>query len=170
MNKTDLDYMAIALRQGETALANGDFPVGCVIVCGDDIVATGLRKNSSLESLNEIDHAEMVALREFSSKPDRFEKKNAVLYCTLEPCLMCYAAIMLSGIKTIVYAYEDVMGGGTSVDFSGHAPLYSEAGMTIIPGVMRAESLDLFIRFFENPDNRYWTESLLETYTLSQKK
>ena len=162
-------YMTIALKQAEETLGNGEFPVGCVIVSGDTVVATGVRKNSSEASLNEIDHAEIVALREFSGKSEPADKTDAVLFCTLEPCLMCYAAIMLSGIRTIVYAYEDVMGGGTSVDLSGLAPLYSEADMTIVPDVIRTGSLDLFIRFFENPENRYWSNSLLEKYTLSQK-
>ena len=162
-------YMTIALRQAEEALGKGEFPVGCVIVCGDAVVATGVRQNSSEALLNEIDHAEIIALREFSGKSGPADKTEAVLFCTLEPCLMCYAAIMLSGIRTIVYAYEDVMGGGTSVDLSGLAPLYSKADMAIVPDVMRTGSLHLFIRFFENPENRYWSNSLLEKYTLSQK-
>ncbi len=161
-------YMTIALEQAVEAFEKGEFPVGCVIVAGGRVVATGKRVNSS-GSINEVDHAEVVALREFSEKKVHVDKEDVVLYCTLEPCLMCYAAIMLSGIKTVVYAYEDVMGGGTSVDLSESAPLYSEAGMTIVSGILRAESLGLFIRFFENPENRYWKDSLLEEHTLSQK-
>ncbi len=162
-------YMAVALEHAEEALDKGEFPVGCVVVHEENVVATGMRKNSIPDALNEIDHAEMVALREFALNDTITDKDNAVLFCTLEPCLMCYAAIMLSGIKTIVYAYEDVMGGGTSADLSELAPLYSTSGIAVVPDVMRVESLELFIRFFENPANGYWKESLLEKYTLSQQ-
>ena len=61
---------------------------------------------------------------------------------------MCFSAIMLSGIGRIVYAYEDVMGGGTGCDRSTLAPLYRNAPLTVVAGVLRERSLVLFQRFF----------------------
>jgi tRNA(adenine34) deaminase len=46
--------------------------------------------------------------------PD-IDRSTVTMYCTMEPCLMCFSAILLSGIGRIVYAYEDVMGGGPDV-------------------------------------------------------
>ncbi len=160
-------YMGVAIKQAGIAFEAGDFPVGCVIVYEDKVIATGKRQNSTKDAVNEIDHAEMAALREFFRYPKSINKENAMLFCTLEPCLMCYAAILLSGIGTIVYAYEDVMGGGTSCDLSSLTPLYAEATINIISGVLRNESLDLFVKFFKNPENNYWKNSFLEKYTLS---
>ncbi len=160
-------YMGVAIKQAELAFVAGDFPVGCVIVYENKVIATGVRQNSTKDAANEIDHAEIVALREFSRYPKSINKEKAMLFCTLEPCLMCYAAILLSGIGTIVYAYEDAMGGGTSCDISSLTPLYAEAAINITSGVLRNESLDLFIKFFKNPGNRYWKNSFLEKYTLS---
>ena len=81
---------------------------------------------------------------------------------------MCYAAINLSGIRTLVIAYEDVMGGGTGLDRRDLAPLYRDAQMTIVPNVLRKKSLDLFHNFFNKDANLYWKDSLLESYTLDQ--
>jgi len=81
---------------------------------------------------------------------------------------MCFSAIVLSGIGRIVYAYEDVMGGGTGCDLSGLPPLYRNAKLTVISGVMRANSLLLFQRFFADSGNPYWADSLLSRYTLDQ--
>ena len=60
------------------------------------------------------------------------------------------------------------MGGGTHCDLSQLPPLYSDTPISIVPGIMRAESLDLFKKFFSNPDNAYWQNSQLAAYTLAQ--
>ena len=81
---------------------------------------------------------------------------------------MCYAALILAGIGKIVYAYEDVMGGGSACDLSSLTPLYKNSSITVVADVMRTESLKLFKAFFSNPDHSYWKDSLLATYTLGQ--
>ncbi len=168
-----LYYMGQALKLAETALSEGEFPVGCLLVYREQVVAEGVRTGTSLPATNalanEIDHAEMVALRKFYKMGTPVDPGQATLYCTMEPCLMCYAAILLSGIGTIVYAYEDVMGGGTKCDRHLLAPLYRERSIDIIPHILRDESLSLFKAFFENEDNDYWKNSLLARYTLAQK-
>ncbi len=160
-------YMKEALAQAALALDEGEFPVGCVIVHKGVVEVTARRSHSSSDAVNEIDHAEITALRQISGIIPHDERKETVIYSTMEPCLMCYAAIMLSGIRHIVYAFEDAMGGGTSCDLKGLAPLYSSLNMFITPHVLRKESLELFKRFFLLPENRYWKGSYLEQYTLS---
>lgn len=162
--------MKKALGLAKTAMNAGEFPVGCVIVDGEKVIASGFRTGTAHKgSTNEIDHAEMLALRKLSHvKPDGDQSKT-VLFCTMEPCLMCFGAILLSGIRTIVYAYEDVMGGGTNMDFSGLSPFYKDIQITIVPHILRAESLSLFQTYFSNPENSYWKGSLLEQYTMKQR-
>ena len=82
---------------------------------------------------------------------------------------MCFGATLLSGIRTIVYAYEDAMGGGTHVNLSELSPFYKDINIKIIPHILRKESLKLFQTYFSNPENTYWKGSLLEQYTLNQK-
>jgi tRNA(adenine34) deaminase len=118
--------------------------------------------------MNETDHAEMVALRALDRGLTMPPREEMILYSTMEPCLMCFAAILLSRIGRIVYAFEDVMGGGTGVELGGLSPLYRDAQVSVTGGVLRGESLRLFKAFFSDPRNGYWRGSLLERYTLSQ--
>jgi tRNA(adenine34) deaminase len=81
---------------------------------------------------------------------------------------MCYGALIISGIGEIVYAYEDVMGGGTSCDLSILTPLYKNSRISLIPNILRSESLKLFKSYFSNADTNYLQGSLLEKFTCSQ--
>jgi len=161
-------FMSKALEEAKIALSQGEFPVGCVIVYRGKIVASGKRKFSKGAFLNEIDHAEMVALKCLSELGQAVDSSKATLFCTMEPCLMCLGAIMLSGIRQVVYAYEDIMGGGTNCDLARLSPLYSRDPIKIVAHVSREKSLALFKTYFSDPKNTYWQDSLLARYTLNQ--
>ena len=129
------EYMAMALEQAQDAFEKGEFPVGCVIVENGKVIARGGRcgTGSKMRIASEIDHAEIRALKSLEVSQIRFDPEKTALYATMEPCLMCYGAIILSGIRTIVYAYEDAMGGGTGCSFENMPPLYknSRINMTL---------------------------------------
>ncbi|MEW6291096.1 MAG: nucleoside deaminase [Thermodesulfobacteriota bacterium] len=161
-------FMQQALQEARHALAENEFPVGCVLVCDNKVVARGSRVNSGAQGRNELDHAEMVALRNLITTWPDINPARLTAYCTMEPCLMCYAALLLSQIPTIIYAYEDAMGGGTRLSPAGLTPLYRQAKIEVIPHVLRSESLELFKQFFLNPEHSYWQDSYLAQYTLSQ--
>ncbi len=163
-------YMEFALKEAEKALAMGEFPVGCIIVRQDRIISAGSRTGTSseLDRVSEIDHAEIRALKNIDNADIKFHPDSTVLFSTMEPCLMCFSAIILSGIKKIVYAYEDPMGGGTQCDLAQLSPLYRESGIVVTSGVLREKSLALFKKFFKKEGNLYWKNSLLERYTLNQ--
>jgi tRNA(adenine34) deaminase len=162
------NFMGKALELAGGALERGEFPVGCVMVHQDNILVTGVRKGTIANDRNELDHAEMVALRRLTELEKPINHEEVTVFCTMEPCLMCYAALILAGIGKIVYAYEDVMGGGSSCDLARLKPLYKNSPITVVADVMRRESLEMFQAFFSNPDNSYWKNSLLAEYTLAQ--
>ncbi len=116
----DARYMSLALEQAKQALDQGEFPVGCVIADQEKVIARGARTGTAWGGglCSELSHAEINALKKLEDY--RAEGKSIAgdlaLYSTLEPCLMCYAASVLAGIKRIVFAYEDVMGGGSACD------------------------------------------------------
>ena len=161
-------FMSKALDQAEQALNRGEFPVGCVMVCEGRVLATGARHRSKVDEVNEFDHAEMLALRRLLDNEGQIDRDRVTVFTTLEPCLMCYAAMIVNGITRIVYAYEDVMGGGTSLDLKSLTPLY-DVEITIIPHILRKESLNLLRRFFSDPKNDYLRGTLLARYTLNQQ-
>lgn len=161
-------FMLKALEEARQALSMGEFPVGCVMVYENKVLVTGARQYSVPDNQNELEHAEMMALRRFIDLREKIDREKVTLFSTLEPCLMCYAALMLNGIRHIVYAYEDVMGGGTNLDLKRLNPFYRDMKIAVTPHVLRQESLKLFKEFYSNPHNRYLKESLLAKYTLSQ--
>jgi tRNA(adenine34) deaminase len=161
-------FMRLALAEAEYALQRGEFPVGCVITDGDGVIVTGRRENSR-ETPNELDHAEIVALRSLVTGGCTVERGQLIVYSTMEPCLMCFSSLILNGIRTIVYAYEDVMGGGANLPLKVLKPLYAEMEVTIVANILRQQSLALFKTFFSDPKNQYWPDSLLSRYTLAQK-
>lgn len=163
-------YMLIALDQAKEALLQGEFPVGAVFVYRGRVVASGQREHTrrQQEAVNEIDHAEVLALRDFFSEETEIATDELVVYSTMEPCLMCYSTMILNGIRNIVYGYEDVMGGGTNLPLEQLNPLYAEMEVRTTPHVLREQSLELFRQFFSNPENLYWKDSLLANYTLNQ--
>ncbi len=160
-------FMQLALGQAKKAFAAGEFPVGCVFVAHDEVVATGHRQNSAGVELNEVDHAEVVTLRQLLLSRPGFDCSEITLYSTMEPCLMCYTTMLLSGIRRFVWGYEDIMGGGTKLNLTGLAPLYAQMDVDLLPDVLRAECLQLFKDFFQQYS--YWRGSMLERYTLKQK-
>ena len=161
-------FMRAALDEAEKALAEGEFPVGCVLVFENQIVAGGSRLGTCGNGKNEIDHAEMIALRQLTNRYPEAPPSPLTVFSTMEPCLMCLGALLINNVNEIVYAYEDVMGGAANCQLSEVGPLYRDIGLKIKANVMRSESLALFKRFFAKPENSYWQDSLLARYTLDQ--
>jgi len=164
MNHTK--FMNEALAEARLALGAGEFPVGCVLVRDGKIIARGHRCNSRDQARNEIDHAEVSTLRSLLEREVGMDCSRVVAYSTMEPCLMCYSTMLLSGIRHFVYAYEDVMGGGTSLPLERLNPLYADMEVELEGGVLREQSLTLFQQFFRQFS--YWQDSLLSQYTLEQ--
>lgn len=161
-------FMQMALEEAQQALVRKEFPVGCVMVYEDSVLVTGARHHSAPENQNELDHAEMLALRRLVELGGKIDRSKVVVFSTLEPCLMCYAALIVNGIRHIVYAYEDVLGGGTGLELTNLNPFYKEMNVVIVPGILRHGSLGLFNKFFSDPCNDYLKGTLLAEHALRQ--
>ena len=159
-------FMRLALAEASSALEAGDFPVGCVLVKDDQVLASGRRKNSSGNHTNELDHAEVITLKDLIQKKPQYNMEGVTAYSTMEPCLMCYTTLLLSGIRRFIWAYEDVMGGGTNLPLDRLNRLYAKMRVECVPHVLRTESLALFQDFFRRYS--YWEDSDLAHYTLEQ--
>jgi tRNA(adenine34) deaminase len=160
-------FMARAIEEAQQALAMGEFPVGCVMVYENRVLVTGSRRRSTPGKRNELDHAEMLALRRLVDVEEDLEREKVTLFSTLQPCLMCYSALIVNGIRTIVYAYEDVLGGCTELDLKSLTPYYREMKVQVFPGTLRQQSLDLFKGFFSDPHNDYLRGTLLAQHALA---
>jgi len=159
--------MRLALEEAATALGEGEFPVGCVLVEGEEVLVRSRRQNSTGAKANELDHAEVLAVRKLLADHPARDCGKITVYSTMQPCLMCYATLLLSGFRKFVWAYEDIMGGGTDLPLDRLPQLYAGMRTEEVPRVLRAESLALFQQFFRQYD--YWRDSPLARYTLAQE-
>ena len=109
----DKQFMQRAIELARLAEQEGNLPVGAVIVLDAEVVAEG-RSAIWVPRFDATRHAEMEALR---AVPDEvWESAEALcLYTTLEPCLMCFGAILLHRIGRIVYGTSDGYGGASAV-------------------------------------------------------
>ena len=149
----DNQHMSRALENALYAQANGEVPVGAVIVERetDEVVATGYNK-VEVEN-NPLKHAEIVAIEEACRKIKSKNLSDYDLYVTLEPCTMCAGAIAHAKIGRVFYGASDQKGGAIengvrffTADTCMHRP-------EIYEGILAEESSDMLKLFFENLRN-----------------
>lgn len=101
--------MREALVQAKKALKKGEVPIGAVVVLGDEIIGRGY--NQPITTKDPTAHAEIIALKEASNRLDNYRLNEAIIYTTLEPCLMCSGALVHARIKKIIFAAQDTKSG-----------------------------------------------------------
>ena len=137
-------WMRLALDEARAAAEEDEVPVGAVVVAAGRIVASAHNQREQLADPTA--HAEMIALREAAAQLDNWRLIGVTLYCTLEPCPMCAAAIAEARIARLVYAAADPKGGGVE-----HGPrifAHSRHAPEIISGIAEAEAAALLKAFF----------------------
>ena len=101
----DAKWMRMALEEAQLALAEGELPVGCVIVRDNQLVAAG--HNLREQTGDPTDHAEIVAIRRAAKALGDWRLTDCALYVTLEPCPMCAGAISQARLGRLVYGAAD---------------------------------------------------------------
>ena len=99
------EYMRAALQLAQEAAANGEVPVGCVIVKDGTIVGRG--RNRREEKQTTASHAEMEAIAEANKTLGTWRLDDCDLYVTLEPCPMCAGAILNARVRRVFYGARD---------------------------------------------------------------
>ncbi len=143
----DSIFMNAAIALAKEAAAEGEVPVGCVIVRGDEIVGRG--RNRRETEKNALGHGEIEAINDACRNLGGWRLWECTLYVTLEPCPMCAGAIINARIPRVVYGAGDAKSGacGSVCDlFSmkfNHHPVVEK-------GVREAECTALLQSFFQN--------------------
>ena len=139
------DYMKEALALAHEAAEHGEVPVGCVIVCGGEIVGRG--RNRREEKQSTASHAEMEAIAMANERLGTWRLDDCTLYVTLEPGPMCAGAILGARIPRVYYgARDDAMGacGGVLNLFMERFP-HTPA---LVGGVLAQECREELEKFF----------------------
>ena len=103
------DYMVLALELAREAMAEGEVPVGCVIVKNGAVVGRGRNRRETARTA--LGHAEIEAIAQACETLGGWRLHRAVLYVTLEPCPMCAGAILNARIAQVRYGARDEKAG-----------------------------------------------------------
>lgn len=104
--------MRLALDLAAKAAADGEVPVGAVIMRGDEVIAAAA--NTMAGGNDPTAHAEMEAIRAASSRLGVQRLDDCDLYVTLEPCAMCAGAISHARLRRLYYGADDPKGGAVA--------------------------------------------------------
>src|SRR5271170_4336941 len=143
---TDLDHLQSAIAEANDAEANGEVPVGAVIVHKNKIIGRG--QNRVLRDSDPTAHAEIVALRQAGLALKNYRLEDCTLYATLEPCAMSAGAILHARIARLVYATPDPKAGacGSVLSVLNHPQLNHK--LDLLPGLLADECSALLTNFF----------------------
>ena len=143
----DLTYMNMALELAREAAADGEVPVGCVIVRDGQVVGRG--RNRREGDKNALAHAEIMAINEACRNLGGWRLWECDLYVTLEPCAMCAGAILNARVRRVVYGASDAKFGAVrsvcslfDQNFNHHPQVES--------GLLEEDCAALMQEFFQN--------------------
>ena len=143
----ELYFMDQALELAKEAAAEGEVPVGCVIVRNGEIVGRGRNRRETAKTA--LGHAEIEAIAEANKNLGGWRLWDCTLYVTLEPCPMCAGAIVNARIPRVVFGASDNKCGACgsvcdlfNMDFNHHP--------TVEKGIREEEAAALMTEFFQN--------------------
>jgi tRNA(adenine34) deaminase len=145
-------FMRQALREAQGAYAEGEVPIGCVIVKEGKILGRG---RNHMETLRDpTAHAEILAMGAASGALENWRLDGCTLYATLEPCPMCAGAILNGRIAKVVYGSKDKRLGalGSAYDILTGNPL--NRSVEVVGGILADECLGLLRSFFQEMRKR----------------
>ena len=142
----DVQFLQAAIAEARAAEAEGEVPVGAVIVRDGQIIATG--RNRVITDHDPTAHAEIVALRAAGLALGNYRLEGCDLYCTLEPCAMCAGAILHARIRRLVYAASDPKAGacGSVLGVMNHPQLNHR--VEVVAGLLADECGAMLSQFF----------------------
>lgn len=143
----DAAWMARALAEAAAAGRAGEVPVGAAVAAADGtlLAAAG---NRSIRDRDPSAHAEVAALREAGRRAGNYRLPGAVLYVTLEPCLMCVGAALLARVARVVYGAPDPKAGCLGGAFDVRSLAFPNHRFAVAGGVLAADCGRLLTDFF----------------------
>lgn len=143
---SDAEWMIRALGLAEQAAAAGEVPVGALLVRDGRAIGEGW--NRPIATHDPTAHAEVVALRAAATVLEDYRLNGTTLYVTLEPCIMCAAALVHARVQRVVFgAWDPKAGGAGSVLDVFRTPQLNHR-VDVFGGVLADESAALLQRFF----------------------
>jgi tRNA(adenine34) deaminase len=142
----DVQWMRAALDEAVAAGAQGEIPVGAIVVLDGHLLARA--GNASISLNDPTAHAEVMALRAAAAARQNYRLTGATLYATVEPCAMCMGAALHARVARLVFGCDDPKGGaaGSVLDLAHHRQLNHR--ITVARGILEPECASLLRQFF----------------------
>jgi tRNA(Arg) A34 adenosine deaminase TadA len=142
----DESWMLQALAEARAAAAEGEVPVGCVVVSGEQVIGRG---HNRTEALNDpTAHAEVIAMSAAAATLCNWRLTGATVYCTVEPCLMCTGGLVLARPARVVYGTPDPKFGCLGSVYDVAVENRFNHRFEVTAGVLASSSAALMQEFF----------------------
>ena len=146
------EAMTVALGEAARAAAEGDVPVGAVVIADGRVVAQ--RHNERESRHDPTAHAEILALRDAAAVLGRWRLLDATVVVTLEPCPMCAGALVAARVGEVVFGATDPRAGACGSLYNLCADPRLNHEVTVTPGVRAGEAARLLEQFFTERRDR----------------
>jgi tRNA(adenine34) deaminase len=140
------EFMRMALREAEAALAENEVPVGAVIVHSGRVIASAHNQRETLRDPTA--HAEMIAITQAAEVLGSWRLEGAALYVTLEPCAMCAGAVVLARMPLVIYGATDPKAGAVASLYRLLEDARLNHRAEVIGGVLAQPCGEILSRFF----------------------
>jgi tRNA(adenine34) deaminase len=141
-------FMRHALELARQAGAQGEVPVGAVVVIGGEVRGEGL--NQPVNSADPTAHAEIVALRMAAEREHNYRLPGSTLFVTLEPCVMCAGALVAARVERLVFGARDLRFGGVRSKFRLADSELLNHSVHVEEGLLASDAANLLWEFFRN--------------------
>ncbi len=143
----DERWMRCALEMAHRAEQQGEVPVGSVLVKDNQLIAEGW--NQSIVLNDPTAHAEIIALRSAAQFFNNYRLPGCFLYVTLEPCLMCFGAMIHARVEKLVYGAQNHKSDDAGEIFSLIQSNVLNHTLNVSGGVLESECAELLRGFFK---------------------
>jgi len=138
--------MKLALEEARRALADGEVPVGAVLVAEGEVIASA--HNLPISLSDPTAHAEILALREAALRKQNYRLPNSMLYVTVEPCPMCAGAMIQARVGRLIFGTADPKAGACGSVYAVLPGPGKQSGVTVVSGVLEGECREIIQGFF----------------------
>jgi len=144
----DEKWMRIAIEEAKLAMDKDEVPVGAVLVKNDKLIAQA--HNKPITKNDPTAHAEIQLLRKAGEQQKNYRLPESTLYVTLEPCTMCFGAMVHARIDRIVYGASDPKTGVCGSRMNLNEENFFNHKISITSGILEKESSELLKLFFKS--------------------
>jgi tRNA(adenine34) deaminase len=146
MSFVDEEFMRLALAEAELARAEGEVPIGAIVVIAGEIKGRG--HNAVIQNSDPSAHAEIMALRDAARRLGNYRLLDATLYSTIEPCAMCAGALVHARVARLVYGAADEKAGAVASHFEICSTDFLNHRLTVEKGILEADCRQVLQSFF----------------------